>query len=68
MVGSTQTRNRATIGGNLANASPAADTATPLMALGAVLEATGADGTREIGRSINYSGAPARPLCGTASS
>ena len=48
VVGSTQTRNRATIGGNLANASPAADTATPLMALGAVVEATGADGTREL--------------------
>ena len=48
VVGSTQTRNRATIGGNLANASPAADTATPLMALGAVVEAAGADGTREL--------------------
>ena len=48
VVGSTQTRNRATIGGNLANASPAADTATPLMALSAVVEATGADGTREL--------------------
>ncbi len=48
VVGSIQTRNRATVGGNLANASPAADTATPLMALGAVVEATAADGTREL--------------------
>ncbi len=48
VVGSTQTRNRATLGGNLANASPAADTATPLMALGARVEAGGADGTREM--------------------
>ena len=47
-VGSIQTRNRATVGGNLANASPAADTATPLMALGAVVEATAAGGTREV--------------------
>jgi len=47
-VGSTQTRNRATLGGNLANASPAADTATPLMALGAAVLAADSNGTREI--------------------
>ena len=34
-VGSTQIRNRATIGGNIANASPAADLAAPLIALNA---------------------------------
>lgn len=48
VVGSVQTRNRATIGGNLANASPAADTATPLLALGASVEAADANGTREM--------------------
>lgn len=48
VVGSIQTRNRATLGGNLANASPAADTATPLMALGASAEAADAIGTRQV--------------------
>ncbi len=32
MVGSTQIRNRGTVAGNIANASPCADTAPPLMA------------------------------------
>ena len=48
VVGSIQTRNRATIGGNLANASPAADTATPLLALGATAEAGRVEGSREL--------------------
>ncbi len=34
-VGSIQIRNRATIGGNMANATPSADTAPALIALGA---------------------------------
>jgi len=43
-LGNPLTRNRATIGGNLANASPCADTAPPLMALEAMVHITDADG------------------------
>jgi CO/xanthine dehydrogenase FAD-binding subunit len=39
-------RNRATLGGNLADASPAADTAPALLALAAVVELAGRAGTR----------------------
>ncbi|HZW05035.1 MAG TPA: xanthine dehydrogenase family protein subunit M [Anaerolineaceae bacterium] len=46
-VGSPQTRNRATIGGNLVNASPAADTLPPLLAFGASVALIGPEGRRE---------------------
>lgn len=39
-------RNRATVAGNLVDASPAADTAPPLLVLDAEVELTGAAGTR----------------------
>jgi len=48
VVGSTQTRNRATIGGNVANASPAADATPSLMALGALAHIANVEGTREL--------------------
>ena len=47
-VGSYQVRNRATLGGNIANASPAADTAPALLILGASVNVTGKDGSRKI--------------------
>ena len=47
-VGSYQVRNRATLGGNIANASPAADTAPALLVLGASVNVEGKDGSREI--------------------
>jgi len=45
---SVQIRNRATIGGNIANASPAADMLPPLVAAGAVARIDGRDGQRII--------------------
>jgi CO/xanthine dehydrogenase FAD-binding subunit len=45
---SAQIRNRATLGGNLANASPAADCVPPLVAAGARLQVRGAQGTRTV--------------------
>lgn len=47
-VASYQLRNRATIGGNCCNASPAADTAPALYCLDAVAEVYGPAGTRRI--------------------
>jgi len=48
VVGSVQIRNRATLAGNICNASPAADTAPPLLVYGAEVVAVGSVGTRRI--------------------
>lgn len=48
VVGSVQIRNRATLAGNLCNASPAADTAPALLAYGASVSVSGPEGGRVI--------------------
>ena len=47
-VGSVQIRNRATVVGNICNASPAADTAPPLLVYGAFVLAASPGGERRI--------------------
>jgi carbon-monoxide dehydrogenase small subunit/xanthine dehydrogenase small subunit len=48
LFGAPAIRNRATLGGNLAGASPAADLPPPLLALGAVVVLASASGVREV--------------------
>lgn len=55
-VGSLQTRNRGTLGGNIANASPAADTVTALVALNAKLILECASGVRRVAISDFFRG------------
>lgn len=47
-VGSIQIRNRATVGGNMANATPSADVAPALIALNATTKIVGANGDRTV--------------------
>ncbi len=47
-VGSTQIRNKGTVGGNICNASPAADTLSPFVALNARLTVVSVDGERQV--------------------
>ncbi|MBL7225557.1 MAG: xanthine dehydrogenase family protein subunit M [Desulfobacteraceae bacterium] len=56
LIGSWQIRNVATIGGNLCNASPAADSAVPLLALDGRLVIADMEGDREILLSSFFTG------------
>jgi CO/xanthine dehydrogenase FAD-binding subunit len=48
LIGSIQVKSRATLGGNLCNASPAADSVPPLIAAGAVARTVGPKGVRDV--------------------
>ncbi len=60
-MGSAQVRNRATIGGNLCNARPCADTAPGVIVLDAVLELTSATAARHV-PAADFITAPGRTL------
>ena len=61
VVGSVQIRNRATVAGNICNASPAADTAPALLAYGATVNLVGPGGRRRIALEAFFTG-PGRTI------
>lgn len=63
--GSVQLRNMATLGGNLANASPAADTVTPLLVLDAAVVLAGPQRRRRVAVADLFHG-PGQTVLGKA--
>ena len=64
VVGSLQLRNIASVGGNLCNASPSADTAPPLMALGAAASLWTDESRRETVSVENFFEGPGASVLG----
>src|SRR5258705_9491458 len=58
LIGSTQVQGRATLGGNLCNGSPAADSVPALIAAGAAGSLVGAKGERDLPVEDGIVGAP----------
>jgi CO/xanthine dehydrogenase FAD-binding subunit len=56
VVGSIQIRNRATLAGNICNASPAADTAPALLVYDAIANVRGASGRRQVAVADFFTG------------
>ncbi|MHA1567130.1 MAG: FAD binding domain-containing protein, partial [Alphaproteobacteria bacterium] len=65
LIGSTQVQGRASIGGNLCNASPAADSVPALVAAGAVARIVGSDGPRDLD-VVDVSVGPGKTALGAA--
>lgn len=65
-IGSIQIRNKATIGGNLCNAAPSADTAPALLCLGAEMEIVEESGARRIPLEDFFMG-PGKTMLGNSS-
>jgi CO/xanthine dehydrogenase FAD-binding subunit len=62
-IGSPQIRNAGTLGGNLGNASPAADSAPPLLVYGAAVHLRSPGGEREVAIGDFFTG-PGRTVVG----
>lgn len=64
LIGSTQVQGRATMSGNLCNASPAADSVPALIAADAQIEVAGPGGTRMVAADA-FAEAPGKTVLGT---